>query len=106
MKQKKKSFQKYAPHQIHELLCQKLLSEEYIKGAYQGDNVWKQACFCPYYVPLKGELGSDWGVIVNPTSPKFGQLVFEHDGCGCTNHENQFGNEAGTSWVAENEGSQ
>ncbi len=42
----------------------------------------------------------------NPASPKFGQLVFEHDGCGCDNHEKQFGNEVGTSWVAENEDSQ
>ncbi len=105
-KPKKKPYPKYTPHQIHELLCQKYLTKEYLDGAYQGDNVRKQACFCPYYVPLKGALETDWGVIVNPVSSKFGHLVFEHDGCGCTNHDKQFGNEIGTSWVAEKEESQ
>jgi hypothetical protein len=76
------------PGQIHELLCKKLLSKEYKQGVYHEDTR-KQACFCPYYVPLKGTLGFDWGVIVNSTSPKFGQLVFEHDGCACPTHENQ-----------------
>jgi hypothetical protein len=70
------------------LLCQKLLSKEYRDGVYAKD------------VPLRGmALGLDWGVIVNPESPKFGQLVFEHDGCGCSNHVNQFGNQLGTSWI-------
>ena len=101
MKQNKLSYPQYTPDQIHELLCKKLLSKEYHDGAYTED-VSKQACFCPYYVPLEGPaLGMDWGVIVNPQSPKFGQLVFEHDGCGCTNHENQFGNQDGTSWIAQ-----
>src|SRR5712692_8140477 len=101
MKIKSKPYPKYTQSQIHELLCQKYLSEEYRNGAYQGDNVWKQACFCPYYVPLKGlALGLDWGVVVNPSSPKFGHLVFEHDGCGCANHDKQFGNQRGTSWIA------
>lgn len=42
-----------------------------------------QALFCPYYVPLEGRLGADWGVIVNPQSSRFGRLTFEHDDCGC-----------------------
>jgi hypothetical protein len=42
-----------------------------------------QALHCPYYVPLEGHLGSDWGVIVNPQSTKFGRVVFEHEWCGC-----------------------
>jgi len=91
--------QTYTPEQIHELLCKKLLSKEYKQGVYHEDTR-KQACFCPYYVPLQGALGYDWGVIVNPTSPKFGQLVFEHDGCGCSNHEQQYGNQRGTNWIA------
>jgi hypothetical protein len=45
--------------------------------------VEKQALFCPYYETLEGPLGSDWGVILNPQSPKFGRLVFEHSHCGC-----------------------
>jgi hypothetical protein len=96
---KRNSYPKYTTDQIHELLCQKLLSKEYRDGVFTED-VYKQACFCPYYVPLKGmALGLDWGIIVNPTSPKFGQVVFEHDGCGCANHDKQFGNQRGTSWI-------
>lgn len=42
-----------------------------------------QAIFCPYYVKLQGVLGPDWGVVVNPDSPNFGRLLFEHWHCGC-----------------------
>jgi len=45
-----------------------------------------QALSCPYYVPLRGEWGMDWGVIMHPHSVKFGQLVFEHEWCGCGTH--------------------
>lgn len=46
-----------------------------------------QALSCPYYVPLRGEWGADWGAIMHPKSQKFGQLVFEHEWCGCGFHE-------------------
>ena len=61
---------------MHDLLAAKL---------YWGDaeDAAPQALFCPYYVALRGPLGADWGVVVNPESTKFGQLVFEHDRCGC-----------------------
>jgi len=52
----------------------------------EGGFVEMQALTCPYYVPLSGEWGSDWGAIMHPRSTKFGQLVFEHEWCGCTNH--------------------
>lgn len=94
------SFPTYTPRQIHELLCDKRLSPEYRSGVYQ-EETQRQALFCPYYVPLQGPLGMDWGVIVNPHSQRFGQLVFEHDGCGCTNHDDLFGNQQGTSWIAD-----
>ncbi len=81
----KATYPQYTPSQIHKLLCQELLSEEYKQGVYQED-VTKQAFLCPYFVPLQGELGSDWGVIMNPQSPKFGQVVFEHDSCVCPHH--------------------
>ena len=50
-------------------------------------NELNQALFCPYYVPLEGRLGADWGVIVNPRSVKFSKLVFEHWDCGCPTNE-------------------
>ena len=96
---KKTPYKKYTSHQMHELLCQKLLSREYRDGKYAVDPSNQQAEFCPYYVPLTGDLKTDWGVIVNPESPKFGQVVFEHDGCECPNHAGQHGNFRGTSWL-------
>jgi hypothetical protein len=36
---------------------------------------------CAHYRPLKGELGSDWGVCTSPTSHRRGKLTFEHQGC-------------------------
>lgn len=42
---------------------------------------------CPYYVPLDGRLGADWGVIVHPESTRFAMLTFEHDDCGCPERE-------------------
>jgi hypothetical protein len=48
-----------------------------------------QALFCPYYVPLEGRLGADWGVIVNPESSRFGLLTFEHADCGCPRSDSE-----------------
>lgn len=45
-----------------------------------------QALHCPWYVPLEGDWGGDWGCIMHPQSAKFGQLVFEHEWCGCGQH--------------------
>lgn len=39
------------------------------------------SCGCRHFVPLAGELGYDWGVCVNPASPRCGLLTFEHQGC-------------------------
>lgn len=36
---------------------------------------------CKYFLQLPGELGLDWGVCVNPRSPRSGLLTFEHQGC-------------------------
>lgn len=33
---------------------------------------------CKWYIPLEGELGSDWGVCGNKKSPRKGLLTFEH----------------------------
>lgn len=52
----------------------------------EDDFVVHQALHCPYYVELSGEWGSDWGAIMHPQSEKFGQLVFEHEWCGCSWH--------------------
>ena len=43
---------------------------------------------CKHFLKLPGKLGLDWGVCVNPASPRAGLLTFEHQGC-----ENFEGNE-------------
>lgn len=64
--------------ELHRLLLDRCLSPRYRSGG----SIAGQALFCPYYVPLDGRLGADWGVIVNPGSDRFAQLTFEHDDCG------------------------
>jgi hypothetical protein len=72
---------RWSPTEIHWLLIARSLSPEYrIRSA---GYIATQALHCPYYVPLDGHLGSDWGVIVSPLSSRFGLLTFEHDHCGC-----------------------
>lgn len=70
---------RYSHPDMHERLCDTALSEQF----HAVDEIGAQALFCPYYVPLEGKLGADWGVIVNPESSRFGMLTFEHDDCGC-----------------------
>ena len=72
-----KQIKKYSHNLIHNMLVKINLSKGYNE---RGIN---QAMFCPYYVPLSGTLGFDWGICVNPESRKFGELMFEHDDCGC-----------------------
>jgi len=36
---------------------------------------------CKYFVPLKDELGFDWGICSNKESHRSGLLTFEHQGC-------------------------
>ena len=39
---------------------------------------------CIYYRKLEGMLGMDWGICMNPRSPRAGLLTFEHQGgSGC-----------------------
>lgn len=74
-----KPWKQYSYHELHKLLIAKTISKEYRTVDY----VVNQALMCPYYVPLDSKMGSDWGVIVNPESSRFGTLIFEHDECGC-----------------------
>lgn len=45
------------------------------------DGVGDCSCGCKHYAKLEGGLQFDWGVCVNPRSPRFGLLTFEHQGC-------------------------
>ena len=36
---------------------------------------------CHHFLNLPGNLGNDWGVCINPRSPRSGLLTFEHQGC-------------------------
>lgn len=46
------------------------------------DEWWAHQCgACRHWVPLTGELGSDYGACTNERSPFDGKVQFEHDGC-------------------------
>jgi hypothetical protein len=90
----KPTWKLYTASDIHYRLSKVLLSEEYKTS----DWIQEQALFCPYYSALEGTLGSDWGVIVNPESKRFGMLTFEHDWCGCPPHDQ--GNQSVDLWEA------
>jgi hypothetical protein len=36
---------------------------------------------CIHFLKLQGRLALDWGVCINPRSPRSGLLTFEHQGC-------------------------
>jgi len=55
--------------------------EPYGKRSRDGDYGPDCSCGCLHFVALQGKLGFDWGVCVNPKSPRFGLLTFEHQGC-------------------------
>lgn len=71
-------WERFDHSELHKRLCDRALTRAF-RERQQG----AQALHCPYYVPLKGLLGADWGVIVNPASVRFALLTFEHDDCGC-----------------------
>ncbi len=64
---------------LHRHLLDRCLSPRYRSGEWAAG----QALLCPYYVPLEGRLGADWGVIVHRESARFSMLTFEHEYCGC-----------------------
>jgi hypothetical protein len=39
------------------------------------------SCGCAYFLEVADKLGADWGVCLNPVSPRCGLLTFEHMGC-------------------------
>lgn len=41
----------------------------------------EQCGACQYFIPLRGELGRDWGTCTNAASPCDRRVMFEHDGC-------------------------
>lgn len=79
---------KYTSSEIHWKLIELGEKLREVDVAVSDDGyVAAQALFCPYYNTVEGALGADWGVILNPESQKFGQLVFEHEWCGCPVYE-------------------
>jgi hypothetical protein len=40
------------------------------------------SCGCRHFLKLPDPLSYDWGVCIQPRSPRSGLLTFEHQGCG------------------------
>lgn len=85
MGSRQRTWERYSSSEIHRLLLKVTEPQRERLDPTVAQDGWvpAQALFCPYYCTLEGCLGADWGVVVNPRSVKFGQLVFEHDWCGC-----------------------
>lgn len=63
---------------IRKMTCLKSDYEPYGKREREGGDC---SCGCVHYSVLEGKLGADWGVCINPESPRFALLTFEHQGC-------------------------
>ncbi len=51
---------------------------------YEGVDYPDCSCGCRWFLPLEGDLGSDWGVCSKLDGPRAGLLTFEHQaGKGC-----------------------
>ena len=52
-------------------------------GARSRDTGWGADCSCDgrWYLPLAGDLATDWDVCSNPASPRAGPLTWEYQGC-------------------------
>lgn len=81
--------QKYTHTEMHNMLSAQSTGR-------MGDD--DQALFCPYFCKLTGVLGADWGVIVSPSSSRFGLLTFEHDRCGCEPGTHECGHQRTDEW--------
>lgn len=95
------AWRRFGHQELHHWLierCKSDVAKE--RWATRDREIGAQALHCPYYVPLEGTLGSDWGVIVNPDSSRFALLTFEHDDCGCPpaadEHADGWGRHSGT----------
>lgn len=92
------TWKRYSPSEIHWKLIE-ATAETAKLDARDGGWVPAQALFCPYYCNLKGPLGADWGVVLNPESVKFGRVVFEHHWCGCPTNGHGEGTQGSSDWV-------
>jgi len=55
--------------------------QDYLEWGEVGDLDGNCRCGCLAFIKLKGRLGDDWGVCVNPYSHRCGLLTFERQGC-------------------------
>ncbi len=64
----------------HERWSQRL-NRAWPPEAYRDEWRVQQCGNCRYWVPLAGDLGSDWGACSNDGSPFDQRAMFEPDGC-------------------------
>jgi hypothetical protein len=69
-----------SPHERMHTVCRHLPTdfEPYGKRVRTGADC---SCGCKHFLKLPEPLDLDWGVCINPRSPRSGLLTFEHQGC-------------------------
>lgn len=68
---------------LHDLLhtvCRRLPTDLEPYGKRERDAA-DCSCGCRHFLALPESLKYDWGVCINPRSPRSGLLTFEHQGC-------------------------
>jgi hypothetical protein len=67
-------------HELQHTVCRHLPTdfEPYGKRLRTGPDC---SVGCRHFSKLPEQLGYDWGVCINPRSPRSGLLTFEHQGC-------------------------
>src|ERR1041384_2636295 len=53
------------------------------------------SCGCRFFIEVREPFSGDWGVCVNPESPRAGLLTFEHQGCKAF----KSGDSPGSRWL-------
>ena len=69
---------------LHDLLhtvCRHLPTDFEPYGERERNTAADCSCGCCHFLKLPDRLGEDWGVCINPRSPRSGLLTFEHQGC-------------------------
>ncbi|NOH03384.1 MAG: hypothetical protein HND47_16185 [Chloroflexi bacterium] len=68
-------------HEHLHSICRRLPSDFQPYGERERNGGPDCSVGCKHFLQLPGDLGMDWGVCLNPASPRAGLLTFEHQGC-------------------------
>lgn len=81
--------EQYSSNELLWSVCIKLSSDFIPFGTRLREWGSDCSCMCKHFKPIEGKEGLDWGVCLNPNSPRKGLLTFEHMGCEQYDYDEQ-----------------